>query len=78
MAVRDLVLMAGTDTAGYAFYLAGASRSLAIAAVISAQYALITVIISSVAFHERLTRVQIAGVLLTVSGVATVAALQAV
>ena len=78
MAVRDLVLMAGTDTAGYAFYLAGASRSLAIAAVISAQYALITVIISSVAFHERLTRIQIAGVLLTVSGVATVAALQAV
>ena len=34
-------------------------------------------IISSVTFHERLTRVQIAGVAMTLSGVATVAALQA-
>jgi drug/metabolite transporter (DMT)-like permease len=76
-AFRDVILMAATDTAGYAFYLAGAARSLAIAAVISAQYALVTVIISTVAFHERLTRTQIAGVLLTVTGVATVAALQA-
>ncbi len=76
-AFRDVVLMAATDTAGYAFYLAGAARSVAIAAVIGAQYALVTVIISSVAFHERLTRTQIAGVVLTLAGVATVAALQA-
>ncbi len=70
--------MAATDTAGYAFYLAGATRSVAIAAVIGAQYALVTVIISSVTFHERLSRIQIAGVLLTLSGVATVAALEAI
>ena len=76
-AFRDVVLMAGFDVAGYAFYLLGAERSVAIAAVIGAQYALITVIISSVAFHERLTRIQVAGVVLTLSGVATVAALQA-
>jgi len=77
-AFRDVFLMAATDTAGYAFYLAGATRSVAIAAVIGAQYALVTVIISSVAFHERLTRVQIAGVLLTLTGVATVAAIEAI
>ena len=76
-AFRDVILMAATDTAGYAFYLAGATRSVAIAAVIGAQYALVTVIISTVAFHERLTRIQIAGVALTLTGVATVAALQA-
>jgi drug/metabolite transporter (DMT)-like permease len=76
-AFRDVILMAGFDVAGYTFYLLGAERSVAIAAVIGAQYALITVIISSMAFHERLTRIQIAGVVLTLSGVATVAALQA-
>ena len=76
-AFRDVVLMAGTDVAGYMFFLLGADRSVAIASVIGAQYALITVIISSVTFHERLTRTQIAGVVLTLSGVATVAALQA-
>lgn len=76
-AFRDLALMAVTDTAGYAFYLLGAARSVAIAAVIGAQYALITVVIASFAFHERLTRTQIAGVALTLVGVATVAALQA-
>jgi drug/metabolite transporter (DMT)-like permease len=77
-AFRDVALMAGTDTAGYTFYLFGAERSVAIAAVIGAQYALITVVIASVTFHERLTRTQIAGVVLTLAGVATVAALQAV
>jgi drug/metabolite transporter (DMT)-like permease len=77
-AFRDLALMAGTDTAGYTFYLLGAERSVAIAAVIGAQYALITVVIASVTFHERLTRIQIAGVVLTLAGVATVAAMLAV
>jgi drug/metabolite transporter (DMT)-like permease len=76
-AFRDVVLMAGTDVSGYAFFLLGADRSVAIASVIGAQYALITVVISSRTFHERLTRTQMAGVVLTLSGVATVAALQA-
>jgi drug/metabolite transporter (DMT)-like permease len=77
MAFRDLFGMAATDTAGYAFYLAGAARSVAIAAVIGAQYALVTVVVSRVAFHERLSRTQVAGVAVTLAGVATVAALQA-
>jgi drug/metabolite transporter (DMT)-like permease len=77
VAFRDVSLMAATDTAGYAFYLFGAERSVAIAAVIGAQYALVTVIVSRVAFHERLSRTQIAGVVVTLAGVATVAALQA-
>ena len=51
---------------------------MAIAAVIGAQYALVTILISSVAFHEHLTRIQIVGVAITLTGVATVAALQAV
>ncbi len=74
---RDVVLMAAADTAGYAFFLFGAEHSVAIAAVIGAQYALVTVLISTVAFHERLSRIQMAGVVLTLGGVAIVAALQA-
>jgi drug/metabolite transporter (DMT)-like permease len=77
MGFRDVALMAATDTAGYAFYLLGAERSVAIAAVIGAQYALVTVVVSSVTFHERLSRTQISGVVVTLAGVATVAALQA-
>lgn len=73
----DIALMALTDTAGYAFFLLGADTSVAITSVIAAQYALVTVVISSVAFHERLTRIQVAGVAVTLTGVATVAALQA-
>ena len=41
-AFRDVGLMAGMDVAGYAFFLLGAERSVAIASVIGAQYALIT------------------------------------
>lgn len=78
LAVGDVGLMAATDTSGYAFYLLGAERSVAIAAVIGAQYALVTILISTVAFHEHLTRIQKAGVAITLTGVATVAALQAV
>jgi drug/metabolite transporter (DMT)-like permease len=78
VAAGDVGLMALTDTLGYAFYLLGAERSVAIAAVIGAQYALVTILISSVAFHEHLTRVQMVGVAVTLTGVATVAALQAV
>ena len=77
LAITDVALMAASDTAGYAFYLLGAERSVAIAAVIGAQYALVTILISSVAFHEHLTRVQKVGVAITLTGVATVAALQA-
>jgi drug/metabolite transporter (DMT)-like permease len=78
LAVGDIGLMAVTDTSGYAFYLLGAERSVAIAAVIGAQYALVTILISSVAFHERLAPIQMVGVAITLTGVATVAALQAV
>jgi len=78
LAVGDVGLMAVTDTAGYGFYLLGAERSVAIAAVIGAQYALVTILIASVAFHERLTRIQKVGVAITLTGVAAVAALQAV
>jgi drug/metabolite transporter (DMT)-like permease len=78
LAVGDVGLMAVSDTAGYGFYLLGAERSVAIAAVIGAQYALVTILISSVAFHEHLTRIQKVGVAVTLTGVATVAALQAV
>jgi drug/metabolite transporter (DMT)-like permease len=77
LAIGDVGLMAVTDTAGYGFYLLGAEVSVAIAAVIGAQYALVTILISSVAFHEHLTRVQKVGVAITLTGVATVAALQA-
>ena len=77
-AFRDVSLMAADRHRRLRVLPAGAARSVAIAAVIGAQYALVTVIISSVAFHERLTRTQIAGVVLTLTGVATVAALQAI
>ena len=70
--LRILALMAIGDVGGYGFLLLGAADSIAIASVIASQYALIAVVLSRFAFHERLSRFQAVGIALTMVGVAAV------
>ena len=69
--------MAALDLGGYAAFLAGVPASVAITSVLASQYAIVAVIGGFLALGERLTRLQTAGVALTVAGVATLAVLRA-
>jgi drug/metabolite transporter (DMT)-like permease len=69
--------MAALDLAGFAAFLAGASASVAITAVLASQYAIFAVIGSFLALGERLSRLQIVGIGITVLGVAALTAARA-
>ena len=69
--------MATLDLGGYAAFLAGVPASVAITSVLASQYAIVAVVGGFLALGERLTRLQTAGVVLTVAGVAALAALRA-
>lgn len=69
--------MAALDLAGYAAFLAGVSGSVAITSVLASQYAIVAVVGGFLVLGERLSRLQTAGVGLTVAGVAALAVLQA-
>jgi transporter family protein len=68
--------MAGLDLAGFAAFLTGAGRSVAITSVLASQYAVVSVIGGYVAFGERLTRLQSVGIGVTLVGVAALAVLR--
>jgi drug/metabolite transporter (DMT)-like permease len=72
-----LVAAAVTDVAGYLFFLAASRQSVAIASVLTSQYALVAVVLGVVVYRERLARLQVAGILLAVAGVALLGALRA-
>jgi drug/metabolite transporter (DMT)-like permease len=66
------------DVLGYAAFIQGSHTSLAVASVVASQYVVVAVLGGLLLFHERLTRLQTAGILLTIVGVTTLALVQAV
>jgi drug/metabolite transporter (DMT)-like permease len=77
-AALPLVVTAGLcEVGGFASYAIGARHGIAISAVLASQFAAIAVIAAYVLFHERITRLQLAGVATIAFGVAALTALQA-
>ena len=73
-----LVLLAGVlEAVGSSVYVVAASADIAVAAVLSSQFAAIVAVGGFVLFGERLQRVQLAGVILIVIGVTALSALSA-
>jgi EamA-like transporter family. len=72
-----LVVLAGLlEAFGSGIYVVAASADIAVAAVLSSQFAAIAAVGGFLLFGERLQRVQIAGVVLIAVGVTVLAALQ--
>jgi drug/metabolite transporter (DMT)-like permease len=73
-----LVVASGVcEVAGFFSYTLGSRHGLAIAAVLSSQFAVVALAVSYVLFGERLSRVQLAGVGCVIVGVAALSALRA-
>jgi drug/metabolite transporter (DMT)-like permease len=70
-----LVVATGlAEVLGFAFYEVGARHSVAVAAVLGSQFAVVASVAAYMLFRERLTRLQLAGVVATVLGVAALTA----
>jgi drug/metabolite transporter (DMT)-like permease len=77
-AVLPFVVVAGLcEVIGFASYTIGAQHGIAIAAVLSSQFAAIAALAAFFAFRERLARHQLAGVAAILVGVAALSLLQA-
>ncbi len=73
-----LVVVAGLcEVIGFAAFATGARHGLAVAAVLTSQFAGLAAIAAYLLFHERLTRWQVSGVTVVAVGVATLAAVRA-
>jgi uncharacterized membrane protein len=72
----SLVAVAGVaEVLGFASFAIGARHGIAVAAVLGAQFAALSALAARVLFHERLTRLQLAGVVAIVAGVSILTAL---
>jgi drug/metabolite transporter (DMT)-like permease len=72
------VLASGiAEVAGFYAYTAGARHGIAVAAVLSSQFATLSVLVAYVLFKERLGQLQLAGVITVIVGVALLSALRA-
>jgi drug/metabolite transporter (DMT)-like permease len=77
-AALPLVVVSGLcEVGGFASLALGSRHGIAVAAVLASQFAAVAAVAAYVLFHERLTRVQLAGVLAILAGVAALTALQA-
>lgn len=77
-AALPLVVLVGlAEVAGMATFATGARESAAVTSVIASQFAGIAAIVAFLLFGERLSRVQVAGVVIIAVGVGALAALQA-
>lgn len=77
-AALPLVVLAGLlEVFGGAVYVVAASEGVAIAAVLSSQFAAIAAVAAFILFHERIQRLQVVGVATIGVGVTILAALQA-
>ena len=65
------------EVAGMATFAIGARESAAVTSVIASQFAGIAAIVAFVLFRERLSRIQVAGVVIIAVGVGCLAAIQA-
>lgn len=63
------------EVLGFASYVFGARHNLAIAAVLGSQFAGLSVVVGWLLFRERLTRVQVAGVVGIIVGVSVLSAI---
>ena len=73
-----LVVASGLcEVAGFASYALGSRHGIAVAAVLASQFAALAAIAAYFLFHERLTRVQLAGIAAIALGVAVLTAVQA-
>src|SRR6201995_532212 len=73
-----LIVVAGVcEVLGFYSYPAGARHGIAVAAVLSSQFATIAAVVAYFLFKERLNRVQLAGVSSVIVGVALLSALRA-
>jgi drug/metabolite transporter (DMT)-like permease len=73
-----LVVTAGlAEVLGFASFVTGARHGIAVAAVLASQFAAIASVAAYVLFRERLTRLQLGGVVLIVFGVAALTAIKA-
>jgi len=76
-AALPLVIVSGVlEVFGGGIYVVAASQDVAIAAVVSSQFAALAAIGGFVLFGERLQRLQLVGVLVVAAGVAALAAFQ--
>lgn len=72
-----LVVLAGIiEVFGGAIYVVAASEGVAVAAVLSSQFAAIAAVGAFILFHERLQRVQLVGVVTVAVGITLLAAVQ--
>lgn len=65
-----LVGVAVAEILGFVSYIIGARQSVPIAAVLSAQYATLSVLVGVTALRERMAPAQVIGLVLTIGGVA--------
>ena len=73
-----LVVVSGIgEVVGFAFFAVGARHNIAVAAVLSSQFAALAAVAAYFLFRERLSRVQLIGVVTIVAGVTVLTALQA-
>jgi drug/metabolite transporter (DMT)-like permease len=76
--VMPFVMLSGLcEIAGFASYAAGARHSIAISAVLASQFAALAAVAAYFILRERLTRLQVGGVVIVAMGVALLSALQA-
>jgi drug/metabolite transporter (DMT)-like permease len=68
---------AAAEVLGYTSYVVGSHHGVAIPAVLGSQFAAVATVVSFVVFGERITRHQLAGVVVIVVGVGALAALRA-
>lgn len=76
-AVPLVILVGLAEVAGMATFATGARESAAVTSVIASQFAGIAALVAFLLFGERLSRVQVAGVVIIAIGVGSLAALQA-
>ena len=72
-----LVAIGGVaEVVGFASFALGSRHGIAVSAVLASQFAAIAAVAAYFLFHERLTRVQLGGVVLIIAGVAALIVLQ--
>jgi drug/metabolite transporter (DMT)-like permease len=76
-AVPFVVVSGLCEVGGAALFVLGSRHSIAVSAVLASQFAALAAVTAFVLFHERLTRVQLAGITVIAVGVAVLSALQA-
>jgi drug/metabolite transporter (DMT)-like permease len=77
-AALPLVAASGVaEVIGFASYAAGARHSIAVAAVLASQFAAFAGVGAYVLFRERLTRLQLTGVVIVIAGVTALSAARA-